>query len=109
MNQQKLPNATTSLVLGIISIIFLCCFGPVSLVLGGIGFYLARKDEALYKANPSAYTNVQNSKAGKILSLIGLILGALSTIYAIYIFSTLGVEGYQQMIQDAMDKARAGQ
>ena len=46
MEQQKLPNATISIVLGIISFIGCCCtsgFGGV--VLSGIALFLAKKDE----------------------------------------------------------------
>ena len=49
MEQQKLPNATISIVLGIISFIGCCCtsgFGGV--VLSGIALFLAKKDEKKY-------------------------------------------------------------
>ncbi len=107
MNEQKLPNATASLVLGIISIVCLCCFGPFSVITGGIGFFLARKDEALYQQNPSSWSNFQNVKTGKILSLIGLILGVLSTAWLIYNLATIGVDGYKQMVEEAMKGAQA--
>ena len=58
MEQQKLPNATISIVLGIISFIGCCCtsgFGGV--VLSGIALFLAKKDEKKYIESPESYSN----------------------------------------------------
>jgi hypothetical protein len=46
---QQLPNATSVLVLGILSIVV--CF-----VCGIIALVMSNKDMAMYKANPEAYT-----------------------------------------------------
>ena len=43
----KLPNATTVLVMGIISILGCCCYGIIGIVCGIIGLVLAKKDTAL--------------------------------------------------------------
>ena len=108
MNQQKLPNATTVLVLGIVSIVTCCCYGIVSLITGGIGLYLAKKDEALYQANPELYSDYQNLKTGKILSIIGIVLGLLYFVYMIFLISTLGIDALtdpelmQQRMKDMM-------
>lgn len=92
MNQQKLPNATTVLVLGIVSIVTCCCYGIVSIITGGIGLYLAGKDEKLYAASPDLYSDYNNLKTGKILCIIGIILGVLYLIYVIFLLSTFGIE-----------------
>lgn len=58
MEQQKLPNATTSIVLGSIS--FLCCcfsMGIGGLILSGIALFLTKKDEKLYAEQPDLYSN----------------------------------------------------
>lgn len=89
---QKLPNATTVLVLGIVSIVGCCCYGIVGLICGIIGLNLAKKDEALYAANPGNYSDFQNLKTGKILCYIGIALSALYIIYMIVMISTLGWE-----------------
>ena len=92
MNQQKLPNALTVLILGIVSIITCCCYGIVSIILGGIGLYLAKKDLAIYNANPSQYADYNNLKIGRILCIIGIILGALYIVYIIVLLATFGTE-----------------
>lgn len=106
MNQQNLPNATISLVLGILSIITCCCFGPLGIIIGGIGLYLANKDEALYQTNPGQYLNYGNVKAGKTLSIIGIILGILSTAYIIFIGMTFGWDAFMdpQLLQERMNE-----
>ncbi|WP_435524383.1 CCC motif membrane protein [Chryseobacterium indoltheticum] len=56
MNQQKLPNATAVLVLGIVSIVGCCCYGVLGLIAGIIGLVLYKKDNALYQSNPTLYS-----------------------------------------------------
>lgn len=57
MMNQKLPNATAVLILGIASIITCCCYGVVSIILGIIGLVLANKDLKLYSQNPQEFSN----------------------------------------------------
>lgn len=108
MNQQKLPNATTVLVLGIVSIVTCCCYGVISLITGGIGIYLAKKDEALYQADPTLYSDYNNLKTGKILSIIGIVLGALYLVYVVVLIATVGLDALtdpdlmQERIKDVM-------
>lgn len=86
---QTLPNATVSLVLGILSIV-VC---GVGLVLGIIGIVMSNKDLALYRNNPGIYSEASynNTKTGRICSIIGIIISALVVvfyvIYMIWIFS----------------------
>ena len=74
-----LPNATASLVLGIISIVSLCCCTFIDLVLGIIGLVLSINALELYKQSPGVYSEAsyKNANAGKVCSIIGLSLGAL--------------------------------
>ena len=44
MENQKLPNATAVLVLGILSILTCCCYGLFGLALAIIGMYLTHND-----------------------------------------------------------------
>ncbi len=84
-----LPNATTSLVLGILSIV-ICGIG---FILGIIGLVLANKDLALYRTNPGVYSesSLGNAKTGRTCSIIGIIVSSLFVIgyiiYMIWIFS----------------------
>ncbi len=70
--QQPLPNGTTVLVLGILSIVI--CF-----ITGIIALVMAKKDMALYNANPGMYTpaSYNNLKIGRICAIIGIVLQAI--------------------------------
>ncbi len=76
----NLPNATASLVLGIISIVGAFCYGIVGVICGIIGLVLANKDRKLYQAFPSyilRQVTARPMQAGPVLSS-GLSLAAYS-------------------------------
>ncbi len=75
----NLPNATASLVLGIISILGSFCYGVPGLICGIIGLVLANKDKKLYESYPEAYSSssYSTSKSGRVCSIIGLILSCI--------------------------------
>jgi hypothetical protein len=83
-----LPNATTILVLGICSIVFSCLF--VGLVLGIIGLVLGGKAKKLYKDTPAIYDGYSQVNAGYIMSIIGVCIGALYTLYYIIVALIFG-------------------
>ena len=91
MDQQKLPNVTIAIVLGILSYIC-CCFsaGIGGLLFSGIAFYLVRKDEKLYMENPEGFSNFGSLKTAKIIAIIGLVLGAIALIMVIVQIATAG-------------------
>ena len=107
MNQQKLPNATTVLILGIVSVVTCCCYGIVGIVTGGIGLYFANKDKRLYLANPELYSDYSNLKTGRILCIIGIVLSILYLIYVIVLISTVGVDalGDPELMQERIREA----
>ena len=74
----NLPNATATLVLGILSIIV--CF-----ICGIIALVISNKDINLYKANPELYstTSYNNIKAGRICAIIGLALQIIGLVFYI--------------------------
>ncbi|ESU26628.1 hypothetical protein FLJC2902T_26020 [Flavobacterium limnosediminis JC2902] len=92
--KEKLPNATPVIILGVISIIT-CCFYGIGAILGGIGIYLANKDTKLYKENPDLYSNYNNIKTGKVLCIIGVILGVLFLAYLIWFINVVGMDALQ--------------
>ncbi len=100
MEKQTLPNSTLILVFGILSILGCCCYGFLGVIFGIIALIMAKKATALYTENPELYDGYSNVKTGRILAIIGLIISAISLIWSIYIFSTIGMEGYQQMMED---------
>lgn len=86
---QDLPNATTTLVMGILSIAGCWLYGVISFVLAIIGLSMGSKGKKLYAQNPGLYTesSYKNLKAGYTMSLIGLILSSFwFLIIIIYIF-----------------------
>lgn len=92
-NQQaNLPNATASLVLGIISIPGAFCYGIVGLICGIIGLILANKDRQLYHSAPELYSpaSFSQSNAGRICSIIGLVIAGLVILYVIFVLIVFG-------------------
>lgn len=86
--QQNLPNSTTVLVLGILSIVFSCWyFSIVGVVLSILALILANRDLSLYYSNKSQYTlsSFNNVKAGRICAIIGLAVAIIFFIFFILI------------------------
>ena len=110
MENQKLPNATAVLVLGILSILFCWCYGIIGIILSVIALVLAKKDMSLYKAEPQNYTNYGNLNAGRIMAIIGLILGILTLVYMIWVISYIGLEnlGDPEKMQDVLRDLQRG-
>ncbi len=87
--KQQLPNSTTVLVLGICSIVFAGCFG-IGTILGIIGLVLASKGRKLNAENPELYDGYGSLNAGFIMSIIGIVLGALGFLYWIIVVVVIG-------------------
>jgi hypothetical protein len=82
---QNLPNANLILILGILSIL-LCWWHFISIagiVLGIISLVMAKRENALYAANPSRYTagSLNNVKAGRICALIGMTISIIVFVF----------------------------
>ena len=90
MEKQKLPNATTVLILGILSIPA-CCFYGIGLALGITALVVAKQDLKSYKLNPDNYDGYGNLNTGRILAIIGIVLNALLIISMIAIFVAFGM------------------
>ncbi len=77
-NRQPLPNATATLVLGILSIV-------VCLVCGIVALVISNKEVDMYKANPEWYDvgSYNNIKAGRICAIIGIIIQSLFLLFYI--------------------------
>ena len=92
MPQQNLPNATVSLVLGILSIPGCCCYGILGLILGIIAWVLAKSDIKKFYLHPGAYSesSLKNAKAGKVCGIIGTILGLIYLVIIIVFIAMFG-------------------
>lgn len=104
MNQQKLPNATAVLVLGIVSIVGCCCYGILGVVAGIIGLVLYKKDNELYQKNPTMYSDFSNLNTGRILCIIGLVISSLNLIANIVFIAMFGLDALsdQQLMQEKL-------
>jgi hypothetical protein len=100
IEQRQLPNSTLILVFGILSIITCCCYGIIGLPLGIIAIVLANKATKLYAADPEVYLGWNNVKTGKILAIIGVVLNTIYLIWVIYLYSSIGTEGLQEMQEE---------
>lgn len=89
IQKQNVPNAVAALVLGICSLAFGCIF--VGLICGIIGLSLANRGMKEYRSNPDLYTGYGMLNAGKIMSIIGIVLGGLYVIYYLVIVLILGL------------------
>ncbi len=87
--KKTLPNSTAVFVLGICSIIFGYFFALIGLVLGIIGLYLSKNGRQMYKENPELYEGYGLLNAGWIMSIIGIVIGGLITIYSIFVLVAL--------------------
>ena len=94
-NQQPLQNAVATLVLGICSIIFGCFF--VGLICGIIALAISGKSKHLYIQNPSQYSGYGMLNAGRILSIIGIVLGGITVLYTIISVAFLGAGMFEWM------------
>ncbi|HIE15746.1 MAG TPA: DUF4190 domain-containing protein [Bacteroidales bacterium] len=83
---QDLPNATTTLVMGILSIAGCWLYGVVSFILAIIGIVMGSKGKKLYAQHPELYTSssYKNLKAGYTMSIIGLVLSSFWLIIIIF-------------------------
>ena len=83
------PYAVASLVLGICSLLF-GCWGA-GLVCGIIGLVLSKKGFAAYNETPGQYAGFGMLNAGKIMSIIGIVSGALSIVFWIIYVAIVGM------------------
>lgn len=106
MNQQSLPNATAVLVLGILSLVACFCYGIPGIICGVIALVLYSKDKRLYMANPQLYNNYSNLNTGRILAIIGVILGVLFLAFMIWYISLIGFEALSdpELLKERMEE-----
>lgn len=79
-NREQLPNATATLVLGILSIVV--CF-----ICGIIALIISNRDMEMYRANPEIYSEASygNIKAGRICAIVGIALQVIGVVLYIII------------------------
>lgn len=86
--KEELPNSTTVLVLGILSLILCWCYGLFGFILGIIAIALSTAPKKMYAENPDLYemSSVKNLNAGRICAIIGVCIASLWIILLILFF-----------------------
>jgi uncharacterized membrane protein len=107
MTKEKLPYSQSALIFGILSILTACCCGGfIGLIFGLIGLSNSKKAIAIHFENPEMYDGINNANTGRITSIIGLVIGSISTIWLVYLLSSgeyeIMMEQYQQILEDQM-------
>ena len=97
MEQQKLPNSTLILILGILSIIGCCFWGFPGIILAIIVLVLSKKATTVYLESPELYSGYQNVKTGKILAYVGL---GLSILYLVLLLGAIIFFGSMEGLQE---------
>ncbi len=103
MEQQKLPNATIIIILGVLGYLC-CCFAGFGIIPAGIAFFLAMKSEKIYAEDPDLYDNMSQIKTGKIVALVALILSSLMLIRFIYVLSTGDWDSIMEQSREMMEQ-----
>lgn len=85
--RKPLPNSSTVLVLGILSLVLGCGIG---LILGIIGLIQAKEPKRLYDENPNGWDNYGNLNAGRIMCIIGICLNGIAVVVLIVYFLIIG-------------------
>ncbi|WP_394750066.1 CCC motif membrane protein [Spongiimicrobium salis] len=86
-----------------------CCLAGLGIIPSAIGFFLARKSEKMYAANPELYDNASQIKTGKIVALIAVILNVLMIVRIIYLLSTIGWSEMSEEFMRAYEEAMEAQ
>jgi hypothetical protein len=76
----QLPNATATLVLGILSIVI--CF-----ICGIIALIISNRDVSMYKADPASFSEASYNtiKAGRICAIVGICLQLVGLFFYILV------------------------
>lgn len=111
MEQQKLPNSTLVLVMGILSIIGCCFYGLPGLIFGIVAIIFGRKDKKLYQSNPDEYSGIGNVNAGYIMGIIGVILSIISIVIILASISLIGWENLNdpELLQQKLEELQQNQ
>lgn len=108
MDKQQLPNATLTLVFGILSLVTFCCYGIFGILFGLLALILGNIALKKFKQDPELYTGEGNAKIGRVLGIIGLVLGLLVIAFFIWVISIVGwdvlMSQDQELIQEKINE-----
>ncbi|KPM31710.1 Putative integral membrane protein [Croceitalea dokdonensis DOKDO 023] len=108
MEQEKLPNSTLVLVFGILSLVTFCCYGIFGVLFGLLAIILGNAALKKHKENPGMYIGEGNAKIGRILGILGLILGLALILFVVWLISIIGwdviMTNDQELIQEKLNE-----
>lgn len=108
MEEQKLPNVTVILVLGIASIVLCWCYGVLGLILSIVGIVLAANSKKTYLQNPENYSDYGTLKTAKVIAIIGLVLNIIVILFLVWFISLIGWEvllsGDEELMREKMEE-----
>lgn len=89
--KRNLPDASTVLVLGILSLVFSFSCVLLGLVLGIIAVVLASGQQRIYRQNPGEYTDnsLKNVSAGRVCGIVSICLSAVLFVFMILLYCGL--------------------
>lgn len=90
IERKSLPNATATLVLGILSIVSCFCYGLPGFIMSIVALAISGKSVRMYKENPDAWTDYGNLKAGRIMAIIGLCMSGVLLLFLILYIALIG-------------------
>lgn len=86
--KQNLPNAAATLVLGICSIVFGCVY--LGLILGIVGLAISGSSVRAYRTNPEQWEGFGMLNAGRIMSIIGIVITSLWIVWVVIVMLFVG-------------------
>lgn len=89
--RKTLPNAVATLVLGICSIVTGCLY--LGLILGIVGLAISGSSVKLYRSEPDQWDGFGMLNAGRIMSIIGIVLSSLWIVWVVLFVAIIGVAG----------------
>lgn len=94
-NKRSLPEASTVLVLGILSLIFTFSCGIIGLILGIIAVSMASSQRKLYLNAPGEYSesSYNNVNSGRVCGIISICFAAIILVFAVLIVCGVAVLG----------------
>jgi M penetrans paralogue family 26 len=106
MENKRLPNATLTIIFGLLSIMTCFLFGIVGLIFGIVTLVVSKKDLALLKENPKLYSNSSTIIMGRVLAVIGITISTIYLGFIIFVYTVVGIENVDAWQQNLLDRAK---
>jgi M penetrans paralogue family 26 len=106
MENKRLPNATLTIIFGLLSIMTCFLFGIVGLIFGIVTLVVSKKDLALLKENPKLYSNGSTIIMGRVLAVIGITISTIYLGFIIFVYTVVGIENVDAWQQNLLDRAK---